>query len=127
MNVIYCRSAQDSKDHILQQKEHLAHIFEAKGTKLDKMYIDDGFSGNSSNRPGLLKMTQELDEIESITVTGVDRLYREHNKLIDFIQTLKSKNVKLYDSTGQDVIETFENISVPFLKKINFHKKRRSI
>lgn len=118
MNVIYCRVAQKSNEAIQYQKFACSEFLEAQNIKPDLIYIDDGFSGLNEERPELNKIIQELDNIETITVNSVDRIYRESVKLLKFYQLLKSKNIKLYDvRLGEDIISSTNNRLFEIIEK----------
>jgi DNA invertase Pin-like site-specific DNA recombinase len=105
MNVVYCRVAQKSEKALNYQKYQCTKFLESKGIPVSEFYIDNGFSGNNEDRPQLTKMIGNLDNIDSITVEGVDRLYRDLPKLLELFQLLKIKNIVLYDvSCGADVV-----------------------
>ena len=110
MNVIYCRVAQQSEESINYQRYQCINFLKSKGISIDKFYIDNGFSANKTDRPQLVNMINNLDNIESITILNVDRLYRDSSKLLEFCKLLKRKNIALYDiSSGINVIDTYIN------------------
>jgi len=86
---------------------------------VDKIYIDDGFSGYIMDRPGLNQIINNLDTIKSITVSSVDRIYRNSNKLLELYKLLKDKNIKLYDTIlGIDVINSLELNAVKVIDEL---------
>lgn len=109
MNIIYCRTAQKHQGDIDLQQYKCRKFLEYKNMAVDKVHIDDGFSGNIMNRPGLNQIINNLDTIKSITVSSVDRIYRNSEKLLEFYKLLKDKNIKLYDATlGVDIINSID-------------------
>lgn len=119
MNVVYCRVAQKSEESLNYQRYQCTKFLESKGIPVDEFYIDNGFSGNKEDRPQLTKIIDNLDNIDSITVEGVDRLYRDLSKLLELYELLKSKNVILYDvSSSVDVTKSYDIEILNGLSKI---------
>jgi site-specific DNA recombinase len=109
MNVTYCRVAQPSWEKIEKQKIVCINFLENKGIKSDEIFADDGFSGLNTDRPSFNNMINKLDNIKSITVASTDRIYRDMAKLIEFLQILRDKGIKLYDaSKGIDIVENHD-------------------
>ncbi|KUO52305.1 MAG: hypothetical protein APF76_04530 [Desulfitibacter sp. BRH_c19] len=119
MNIIYCRTAQKHQAAIDVKQYKCRKFLESKHMTVDKIYIDDGFSGYIMDRPGLNQIINNLDTIKSITVSSVDRIYRNSNKLLELYKLLKDKNIKLYDTIlGIDVINSLELNAVKVIDEL---------
>lgn len=127
MNVIYCRTAQQSSEALDIQKYQTNKYLETQGIKPEQIYIDYGFSAHDTKRPEFNRMIQSIDHIQSITVMSVDRIYRDPHKLLDFFQVLESKNIKLYDvSSGKDMItEPNSALLIDLSKQIEIASRRK--
>jgi DNA invertase Pin-like site-specific DNA recombinase len=59
----------------------------------DQIITDDGVSGATANRPGLIKLLGALAPGDSLTVWKLDRLGRSLSDLINILDGLKAKEV----------------------------------
>lgn len=76
-------SEKDESGSITNQREFLVKYAEENNLYVAEIYIDDGYSGTTSNRKGLQKLLKdiELKKINTVIVKDLSRLFR------DYIQT----------------------------------------
>ena len=120
MNIIYCRTAQASEEGVKNQQQICVDFLKSKKINPDTIFIDNGFSGLTDERPELQDMLLKLDNIESITVKSIERLYMDSEKLFDFYNTLKNKSIKLFDATlGIDIIGTYDKRMIDIIRSLS--------
>ena len=90
--VIYCRvSTEDqAKDgfSLKAQKERLKSYCIAKEWDLRGEYIDDGYSGRSTNRPAYRRMMDERDKWDIMVVLKMDRVHRNSKNFTIMMEEL---------------------------------------
>lgn len=94
-----------------EQTERLKKYCEAMGWDIYKIYIDPGYSGGDTNRPGLQDMIKDVEEadIDKIVVYKLDRLSRSQLDTLYLIE-------KIFLAHGTDFVSMSENFdtSTPF-------------
>ena len=85
---IYIRLSQEDKDKkyeldsesVTNQKEILRTYCKNNGFNLIYEYVDDGYSGTNFDRPGFIKMIEDIKhkKINLIIVKDLSRLGRDH-------------------------------------------------
>lgn len=93
---VYLRTAQKDDEAIERQKELNISYCKYRGyPDIVKIYIDNGYSGTTENRPAYKRMIKDIrnGKINVIVVSNIDRLTRQpiffYHKIIDYI--LKKK------------------------------------
>ena len=113
--VIYVRvSTQEQAKEgysIGEQIERLTKYCEAMGWVIVETYIDPGYSGGDTERPGLKKMIKDIadEEIDKVVVYKLDRLSRSQKDTLFLIEDVFLKN-------NTDFVSMNENFdtSTPF-------------
>lgn len=116
---LYVRvSTQEQADEgysIGEQEERLKKYAEAHDWPIYKVYKDPGFSGRSTDRPGLKNMIQDVNRgrIGKIVVYKLDRLSRSQKDTLYLIEDV-------FNANGVDFVSMTENFdtSTPFGKAI---------
>ena len=82
---IYCRLSVDDglaqeSQSIENQKNILTKYCIDHGFNIFNIYVDDGFSGTSFNRPGLIKLKNDIESgfIDIVVTKDLSRLGRDH-------------------------------------------------
>ncbi|MDE7162422.1 MAG: recombinase family protein [Anaeroplasmataceae bacterium] len=82
---IYCRLSKDDNkgtesNSITSQKESLTDYVKRRGWFLHKVYIDDGFSGVSFDRPAFKDMISDIEKgyLNCVVVKDLSRLGRNY-------------------------------------------------
>lgn len=88
---IYARTAHRSIEHINCQTEELKNFVEQKGHEKYEVFWDDGFSGNSLNRPAFLHLILaiQIRHFSLIAVESLDRIARNLvlcNQVLEFFK-----------------------------------------
>jgi DNA invertase Pin-like site-specific DNA recombinase len=75
---LYCRSAVPNEQSIQKQQENLTCYAKEHGIAKYKFYIDNGFSGNSFERPNLKQLINDVKDgkISVVVVADESRLSR---------------------------------------------------
>jgi len=89
----YVRISSDSQienTSIAEQKDRIFHHCKAQGWELDQMFVDEGYSGSNTDRPGYQTMIEYLklnpEEIHGVVVYKMDRAHRDQLNLLKFIK-----------------------------------------
>lgn len=85
------------------QVDKIKKYCELKEYQLVDMYIDEGFTASNMKRPRLLDLLNNLDKIDAIVFTRLDRFSRnvlEANKMLD---TLQKNNVSMIAIEEEDI------------------------
>lgn len=61
---------------IVQDTEHQERELRRRGVEPDRIYLDQGYTGKNTNRPGLALALAALREGDTLVVTKLDRLAR---------------------------------------------------
>lgn len=83
--VIYCRSESMS---VANQREMLTRHAKEKGFFVQKVYIDDGYSGTNFNRPQFKQMISDIEYglIDIVITKDLSRLGREYLQAGSYIE-----------------------------------------
>jgi len=95
-SAIYCRvSTRDQTT--LNQELSLKEYCIRNDYQIFKIYKDEGVSGSKTSRPALDLMLQDMRQklFDAIVVWKLDRLGRSTQHLLQILQELKNKNVRL--------------------------------
>ena len=99
---IYARTASregSPSSSIIQQLERLRTHAAAQGWELpeENIFVDDGYSGNTLDRPGLrqLRARVEAGELDSIWLTDMHRLTRSLIDVTLLLEELQSTGCQL--------------------------------
>ncbi len=86
----YARVSTDEQDLTAQRDALLA-----LGVEPDRVYVDHGFSGSNTNRPGLREALAACRAGDTFTVTKLDRLARSVRDAHEIVDGLAARGVKL--------------------------------
>ena len=112
--VIYCRTACRNSlaesQALLDQEARCRAFCEARGYQVTEVFKDDGFAGNTADRPGLNALMNRLAECEGnrglvLVVEDVSRLARDTAVFLHLRQTISAAGGRLECptlGTGQD-------------------------
>ncbi len=107
---IYCRlSVDDGLDQqsqsIENQKEILTKYCLDHGFNIFNIYIDDGFSGTSFDRPGLIKLKNDIESgfIDIVVTKDLSRLGRDHIEMGIFLERYFPDNSIRYIAVNDNV------------------------
>jgi len=80
LTAIYCRTATQSEEAIVAQKDFLIRYAEDNGFVPCATFSDDGESGATINRPALQDMLDGIESgcIKRVLITSFSRLCRDH-------------------------------------------------
>lgn len=94
-----------------EQEKRLTKYAEAMGWEIYKIYIDPGFSGGDTDRPGLKSMIKDIEDglIDKVVVYKLDRLSRSQLDTLYLIE-------KVFLANNTDFVSMSENFdtSTPF-------------
>ena len=87
---LYCRTAQQDDFAIKNQSDRLSVFALANGYKNLDLYIDNGASGLTLDRPAMTRLIEDIDEgiIETVIVTSTSRIARGFVVMLDFMKVL---------------------------------------
>ncbi len=98
---IYCRVAHASDitdDSAIKTQRHALRAFaKCEGLAVYKEYCDNGFSGNTLNRPSFTEMEADINagKINAIIVSNISRIARDIILCQDWINKMDKKGVKI--------------------------------
>ncbi|PIN77724.1 resolvase [Candidatus Woesearchaeota archaeon CG10_big_fil_rev_8_21_14_0_10_34_12] len=100
---IYLRVS-TSEQTTLNQELELKSYCEREGFDIFEIYKDEGISGAKTSRPALDKMLKDMREkkFEAIIVWKFDRLGRSTKHLLQVLEEMKNKDVRLI-ATSQNI------------------------
>lgn len=94
-----------------EQEERLKKYAEAMGWEVYKIYVDPGYSGGDTNRPGLKSMIKDVEDglVDKVVVYKLDRLSRSQLDTLYLIE-------KIFLANNTDFVSMSENFdtSTPF-------------
>ena len=61
--------------------------------KVDKWYKDEGISGATSNRLGLQKLLDELDDGDTVVCFDISRMFRSTSNFLSLMEDFKERNI----------------------------------
>lgn len=87
---VYARSAKQSPDAIIAQVKKCMQYADEKGILIEEVFIDDGFSGLSNDRPGYTRLLDTVRVEDTVIAASAEVLSRNFNKvsMIDFLYKL---------------------------------------
>jgi len=79
------------------QATQIQHYAQRRGWELTCIYADNSQSGNSPERPELQSLQRDIEAglVDTVIVERFDRLYRNLQELLGFVQLLNHYNVTL--------------------------------
>ena len=92
---IYARSAIKDDENILRQIEQCEKVAQFGNMHIQKIYIDNGVSGNGE-KPQLNKMLSELNKFDFIIITKNDKLSRNTGELYNIKRKLEKNNILIF-------------------------------
>lgn len=129
--VAYIRVAHEDNMAVEMQKNYIDYYANIKNIKVDKYYIDNGFSGTNFDRPKLKQLLKDVEDKKitkgilindtSRIVRGIIEIQKIKNKLlkynVDLISTKEEKinNIAIYCRIGNDKQDEEDE-----LKKLSF-------
>ena len=136
---LYCRLSVDEGDgesmSVANQREMLTRYAKEKGFFVQKVYIDDGYSGTNFNRPQFKQMISDIEngQIDIVITKDLSRLGREYLQTGSYIEIFfPSYNVRYIavndgvdTANGDNEFLGFRNIINEFYAK-DISKKIRS-
>ncbi len=136
---LYCRLSVDDGDgesmSVANQREMLTRYAKEKGFFVQKVYIDDGYSGTNFNRPQFKQMISDIEngQIDIVITKDLSRLGREYLQTGSYIEIFfPSYNVRYIavndgvdTANGDNEFLGFRNIINEFYAK-DISKKIRS-
>lgn len=64
-----------------------------------KVYVDDGYTGKNTNRPGYRRMMEEISEWDAIIVLKMDRIHRNSRNFMNMMDLLDRKGKQFVSAT----------------------------
>lgn len=125
---VYCRLSKEDDDiregesqSISHQREIIEGFCKKKGWRVEDVYVDDGYSGTTSNRPSLQRLMNDIEEKRiNVVVTkdysrlGRDNLFTEQLREIWF-----PKHNCRYVAINDNIDTMYEDEYAPFKAVIN--------
>ncbi|MGA1819533.1 MAG: recombinase family protein [Thermoplasmatota archaeon] len=122
--VLYARvSTEDQAKEgysLAAQEERLRAYCMAKEWRIVKVYIDDGYSGRSDDRPAYKKMMEEMEGWDILVVMKMDRIHRNSKNFTTMMEMLKQNGKEFtsmqesFDTTtamGRFVMDIIQRIA----------------
>ena len=85
ITALYCRLSRDDgadgdSNSISNQKRMLSKYAKEHGFDNTRFYVDDGYTGTNFNRPGFLKMLEDMDAgfVSTLIIKDMSRLGRDY-------------------------------------------------
>ena len=106
---------------IQNQKKILEDYATKNGFKNIVHFTDDGFSGTTFDRPGMIEMLREVEagKVGTIILKDMSRAGRDYLRVGMFMETLREKNVRLIAlGDGVDSLHGYDDF-IPFRNIIN--------
>ena len=113
---IYIRLSQEDKsklyetdsESVTNQKDILRNFCKKNGFNLAGEYVDDGYSGTNFDRPGFIKMIEDIKskKINLVIVKDLSRLGRDHVMTGYYIETYFPENKVRFIS----IVENYDSI-----------------
>lgn len=88
------------------QVDKIKKYCELKEYQLVDMYIDEGFTASNMKRPRLLDLLNNLDKIDAIVFTRLDRFSRNVLEANKMLATLQKNNVSMIAIEEEDINTT---------------------
>ena len=108
MNVCaYCRVSHEEQKKfgfsIDAQIDKVKKYCELRNYNLVGLYVDEGFTASNMERPELIKMLNNLDKVDALLFTRLDRLSRNVLEANKMLQTLNKHNVSMIAIEEEDI------------------------
>ncbi len=81
------------------QLERLRSYCSARGWKVYREYVDDGYSGRTTSRPAYRRMLEEIDSWDVLLVMKMDRIHRNSRNFMEMMDLLRKKNKEFVSMT----------------------------
>jgi DNA invertase Pin-like site-specific DNA recombinase len=124
--VTYIRTATNDEKSVeaqrLQLNEYVAELSDDVYTTTLKEYVDMGYSGLSSDRPGLeaILSLAKSGEIDVLVTTDAERLHRNVTKVQELISNLDDQGVIVeFTKTSSLLSEAGEDVDTDFMERLN--------
>ena len=88
------------------QVDKIKKYCELKGYQLVDIYIDEGFTASNMKRPRLIDLLNNLDKIDAIVFTRLDRFSRNVLEANKMLATLQKNNVSMIAIEEEDINTT---------------------
>ena len=123
----YCRLSKDDdqigeSSSIQTQRDMLTMFIVGQGWKLVDVYIDDGYTGLNTDRPGFQRMLEDIEagKIDIVVTKDLSRLGRNYVQTGYYIEEFFPKNHVRYIAMNDSVDTTMDyNDIVPFKNILN--------
>ena len=124
---IYCRLSKDDdiregeSQSIGHQREILREFCRKKGWKVEKEYVDDGYSGLNMERPSLKQLLDDVAEkkINVVVTKDYSRLGRNHLETERLREDFFPRNNCRYIAINDNIDTMYEDEYAPFKAIIN--------
>ena len=95
---LYCRVSKNDGQDINRQVNELKQIVDNYGWKLCDIYSDEGFSRTTTTRPDLDRMMRDSfsRRWDTLMTLELSRLGTSLKHMIEVVETLKQRNIKLF-------------------------------
>ncbi len=109
---IYCRVAHASDitdDSAIKTQRHALRAFaKREGLAVYKEYCDNGFGGNTLNRPSFAEMEADINagKIDAIIVSNISRIARDIILCQDWINKMDKKGVKIIAADNSHALQS---------------------
>lgn len=92
-NVIYMRLVLGDDDELKRQEEILRQYTSKLGITIDEVYVDNGYSGRTYDRPGFKRLISDVkdNKISYIYIKDISRLGRDSVELSKYIYNVFPK------------------------------------
>ena len=115
---IYCRVASTNPQDagvMENQIKNVRTFAEQQGFTDLTEYCDNGYGGNLFNRPAFIQLDADIEngKINTVIVRSIDRIARDFMLCDTWIDSLKSRNVKIITMDGS---HEFPKINLDVLK-----------
>lgn len=99
------REQAENGHSIAEQKERLQKYAEAQGWTVNKLYSDEGFSGGSLNRAGIVGVIQDCEQhiVNKVVVFKLDRLSRSQKDTLHLIEDIFIPNEVSFVSMTESI------------------------
>ena len=128
---VYCRvaSADQVDAHAIESQRESLNVFAKKqGFQVAAEYLDNGYSGNSLDRPGFSQMEAYIAEgkIDTIILRCIDRIARDHMLREGWMQKMRKRNIRFIalDGSHEPILPDWAIIAL--LQKYDKSTRRRS-
>jgi DNA invertase Pin-like site-specific DNA recombinase len=130
----YARISSDSQienTSIPEQKERIEAYAKSQGWKLDRIFVDEGFTGSNDDRDGYKEMMEYIkdpdNEVSAIVVVKADRIHRRLKNLLILIEDVLEPNGIAFISVSEH-FDTSTPQGMLFLQMIgSFAEFERSV